>query len=147
MVRITVGLLLAAGLCSAAPVPKSLKRQVSIDGRWKAVVMNHAGSDILSSHPTVWDIADGTVSRFFAGPNDTLQPENLTITIAAPDPARPDEIDYVQVVGRQKTLFRARVRVTADELSIRFAEMDAPRPADMAEGTDGWLYRFKRVEK
>lgn len=138
--------LLMASTAIAAPVPKTLKRKPTIDGRWQAIAMNQAGRDIMSSHPTVWDIGGGSVTRFFTGPNGTLTAENMTITITAPDPTRPDEIDYVQTIDNRRLLFRARIQVTADELSIRFAEMDAPCPAEMTEGTDGWLYRFKRVE-
>lgn len=146
MLRLGLVLLTTAAVAVAAPVPKTLKRKPTLDGRWQAVSMNQAGRDIMSTRPTVWDIAGSTVTRYTAGPNGTLTGDTIINTITTPDPARPDEVDYVQTIGNTKILFRARLRVTADELIIRFADQDAPRPDDLTEGTDGWLYRFKRAE-
>jgi hypothetical protein len=140
-------LLLCAGVAVPAPVPKSLKKQVTLDGRWKAVSLTHAGSDTSGSTPAVWDVRGDTITRYYAHPDGTLGAEGLTITLTTPDPAKPDEIDYTQTVGQQKTMWRTRVRVTADELVIRFAEVGAARPDDVSSDKDSWLYRFKRVEE
>lgn len=147
MLRGLVGLLLTGCLAVAAPVPKAFKKQASLDGRWKAVAMTYAGSDVSGHTPTVWDIREGVITRHYTNPDGSLRAEGLTITITAPDPTRPDEIDYVHEVGRQKSMWRTRVRVTNDELVIRFAELDAPRPDDAADGKDGYVYRFQRMEK
>jgi uncharacterized protein (TIGR03067 family) len=147
MVRIVVGLLLAAGVCSAAPVPKSLKKQVTMDGRWEAVLMRNGGSDVSKSNPTVWDVRGDTITRSYRQPDGTLQADTYSAVITRPDTSRPDEIDYTLVQGQSKSLFRAVVKVTAEELTVRFAELNAPRPTDVTEGTDGWYYVFRRVEK
>jgi hypothetical protein len=144
MIRAFVVLLLAGGVVAAAPVPKSLKRQPTLDGRWEAVLMHSGQRDILAGNTTVWDISGEKLTRSFKQPDGTLR-SNLTLTVTIPDTSKPDEIDYGS--GPNETLFRARIKLTADELTIRFADQNAPRPPDMTEGNDGYYYRFKRVEK
>jgi hypothetical protein len=144
MTRGLIVLLLAGGVAVAAPVPKALKRQPTLDGRWEAVLMHSGQQDILAGNTTVWDISGEKLTRSFKQPDGTLR-SNLTLTITFPDKSKPDELDYGS--GPNEVLFRARITLTADELTIRFADQNAPRPADMTEGTDGYYYQFKRVEK
>lgn len=147
MLRAIVVLLLAGVAALAAPVPKSLKRQVSMDGRWEAVLMRNGNTDVSKSNPTVWDVRGDAITRSYRQPDGTLRADTYSATISRPDSSRPDEIDYTLVQGQQKSLFRAVMKLTADELTVRFAEMDAPRPKDASEGTDGWYYVFRRVDK
>ncbi len=136
---------LLAGVAVAAPVPKSLKKSLTLEGRWEAVTMKKGGADVSRSNPTVWDIRGDTVTRSFREPDGTLRADATTATISWPDTTRRDEIDYTLNNGAMKSLFRARVKLTADEVVIRFAELDAPCPADLSEGQEGWYYVYRRV--
>jgi hypothetical protein len=144
MPRVLLVLLVIAPAVVAAPVPKSLKKPPTLDGRWEAVLMHASQRDIIAGNTTVWDISGEKLTRSFKQPDGTLR-SNLTLTVTIPDKSKPDEIDYGS--GPNETLFRARIMLTADELTIRFADQNAPRPADMTEGNDGYYYQFKRVEK
>lgn len=144
MFRTCVAVLLTAAVGVAAPVPKALKKQPSLDGRWEAVLMHASQRDIIQGNTTVWDISGDKLTRSFKQPDGTLR-SNLTLTITFPDSSKPDELDYG--TGPNETLFRARILLTAEELTIRFADANAPRPADMTEGNDGYYYQFKRIEK
>jgi uncharacterized protein (TIGR03067 family) len=146
MVRPLVLLLLASAVV-AAPVPKSLKKPATLDGRWKVAAMTLSGRDVSANSPTVWDIREGVITRHFTNPDGSLRAEGLTITITAPDPTKPDEVDYVHEDGQQKFKWRARLRLTGDELVIRFTGSDAALPDDVTDDKDGYLYRFKRVEE
>jgi hypothetical protein len=145
MVRVLVVLLLA-GVSSAAPVPRSLKKQVTFDGRWEAVTMTKGGTDVSRTNPTVWEVRGDTVTRYFREPDGTLRADAATASLSWPDGAHRDEVDYTLTNGAMKSLFRARVKLTADEVVIRFAEQDAPRPADLTDGPDGWYYVYRRVK-
>lgn len=144
----TLGVLLAsAAVCVAAPVPKSLTRQVTLDGRWEAVTMKQGETDVSGSNPTVWDIEGANVTRYYREPGGKLRADVYSATITWPDPSRRDEIDYTLKSGGTDILFRMRIRLTADELTMRFAERDAPCPADLSEGRDGWYYVYRRVRE
>jgi hypothetical protein len=131
--------LLVASAAVAAPVPKSLKAKPPVlEGRWQPVVMNSGGRSILSANEDLWDVRGGTISRLQKQPDGTFRPTS-TVTITIPDPTRPDEMDYES--GGKNSVFRALIQVTADELTIRFGDLNAPRPADMTEGKDGYLYK------
>ncbi len=145
MTRVFVVLLVIASAAVAAPVPKSLKKAVTLDGRWEAVTMKQGEADVSRSNPTVWDVRGDTVTRYFREPDGTLRADGTTATLSCPDSSRRDEIDYTLNNGPTKSLFRARIKLTADEVVIRFAEQDAPRPADLSEGRDGWHYVYRRV--
>ena len=99
--------------------------------------------DIIQGNQTIWDISGEKLTRSVKLPDGSVQPV-LTLAITTPDASKPDEIDYG--CGPSEGLFRARITLTADDLVIRFADQDAPRPADMTEGADGYYYCFKRVK-
>lgn len=143
MLRAAAVFALTASLAVAAPVPKSIKAKATLDGRWEAVLMHGHQQDIIQGNQTIWDFSGEKVTRSVKQPDGTVQPV-LTLTVTTPDPSKPDEIDYGS--GQNEALFRARITLTADELIIRFADHNAPRPADMTEGTDGYYYCFKRVK-
>ncbi len=148
MFRVTVAItiaLLAGGPSVAAPVPRSLKQPPTLDGRWEAVTMTQGGTDVSRSNPTVWDIRGDTVTRYYRESDGSLRADSATATITWPDSARRDEIDYTVNNGATKALFRARLKLTADEVVVRFADLDAPRPADLTDGKDGWYYVYRRV--
>jgi uncharacterized protein (TIGR03067 family) len=145
MSRALVVLLLVASAGVAAPVPKSLKKSLTLEGRWQAVTMTQGGADVSRANPTVWDVRGDTVTRSFREPDGTLRADTTTATISWPDAARRDEIDYTLNYPGAKSLFRARLKLTADELVIRFADQDSPRPADLTDGRDGWYYVYRRA--
>ena len=145
MTRRIVVLLLLASAGVAAPVPKSLKKPPSLDGRWEAVTMKKGEADVSRSNPTVWDIRGDTVTRYYREPDGSLRADRATATISWPDSSRRDEIDYTLNSGATKSLFRARIKLSGDEVVVRFAEQDAPCPTDLTEGEDGWYYVYRRV--
>lgn len=147
MLRTLVVLLAFAPAVVAAPVPKSLKREVTLDGRWEAVTMTQGGTDVSQRNPNVWDIRGGTVTRYYRESDGSLRADTAKVTITWPDPSRRDEIDYTVNNGASDALFRARMKLTADEVTVRFADLDAPRPAEVTDGKDGWYYVYRRVRE
>jgi hypothetical protein len=145
MLRTTAVLVLAA-TAVAAPVPKALKKQPTLDGRWEAVALRSSGSDFLKNTPWVWDFDGEKVTRHLKQGDGSLRADGPA-TLTRPDESRPDEVDYILPSGNSSVLFRARIEVTADELVINFAEANATRPPDMTELKQGYYYKFKRVEK
>lgn len=138
--------LLTAAACVAAPVPKSLKRSPTLNGRWESVELRSSGNVFARDTTWVWDIDGETVTRHNKQRDGSLLPDGPA-ALTRPDAGRLDEVDYTLSPGNQPSLFRARVEVTRDELVINFANVNDPRPPDMAELPNGYLYRFKRVEK
>jgi hypothetical protein len=148
MPRALVVLLAAAvSAAVAAPVPKSLKKPLTLEGRWEAVTMTQGGIDVSRSNPNVWDIREDSLTRYYREPDGSLRADLATVTITWPDPSRRDEIDYTVNYTASTALFRARIKLTADEVVVRFAEMDAARPAELTDGKDGWYYVFRRVRE
>lgn len=146
MTRAVALLLLAAAGLPAAPVPKALKKEPTLNGVWEATTLRSSGSDFLNQNNLwVWEFDGESVSRRYRQKDGTLRPDGQA-TITRPDAAKPSEVDYHLPSGNQSMLFRARIEVTADELVINFAEANDPRPPDMTELKRGYFYRFKRVE-
>jgi hypothetical protein len=145
MTRAWLAVLVFAAGVSAAPVPKALKKEPTLNGIWEATTLRSSGSDFLNANNLwVWEFDGENVTRKYRLRDGTIRPDG-TATIARPDPANPSEIDYHLPSGNQTVLFRARVEVTADELVINFAQTNDPRPPDMTELKSGYFYRFKRV--
>lgn len=138
--------LLIAGIVVAAPVPKALKKSVTLDGRWEAVALRSSGNAFDRADPWVWDFDGDKISRHYRQKDGSLLSDGPA-TLARPDDKRPDEVDYLLPSGKESVLFRARIEVTGDELVINFAQVNEPRPPDMTELKSGYHYRFKRVEK
>lgn len=145
MLRLGIALL-AAGTALAAPVPKALKKPVTLDGRWEAITLRASGNDFTRSSPWVWEFDGDTITRHYKQPDGSLLADGPA-TLARPDAKQPAEVDYLLPSGQESILFRARIEVTGDELIINFANVNDPRPPDMTELKNGYYYRFKRVEK
>lgn len=146
MTRAVALLLFAAAGLAAAPVPKALKKEPTLNGVWEATTLRSSGSDFLNQNNLwVWEFDGESVTRRYRQKDGTLRPDGPA-TITRPDAAKPSEVDYHLPSGNQSMLFRARIEVTADELVINFAEANDPRPPDMTELKRGYFYRFKRVE-
>ncbi len=140
-----VALLATAAVGVAAPVPKALKKPVTLNGRWEAVALRASGNAFDRGSPWVWDFDGDAVTRYAKQPDGSLQPDGPA-TLARPDAKQPNEVDYLLPSGKESILFRARIEVTGDELVINFAQVNDPRPPDMTELKNGYHYRFKRVE-
>jgi len=142
-----VGLLIAAGVCVAAPVPKSLKKAPPLDGRWEAITLRSSGSSFLNqSNLWVWDFDGEKITRHYRQPDGTMRQDG-TATLTRPNATQPQEVDYSLPSGNSSVLFRARIEIEGDELTINFANSNDARPPDMTELKNGYYYRFKRVEK
>lgn len=147
MLRPLIAVLLASAVAVAAPVPKSLKKAPALDGRWEATILRSSGGNFLNqSNLWVWDFDGEKVTRHYKQPDGTMRQDG-TATLTRPDASSPQEVDYNLPSGNSSTLFRARIEIDGDELTINFAEANETRPPDMTEMTRGYYYRFKRVEK
>lgn len=144
---IAVGLLLAAGVSVAAPVPKALKKTQSLDGRW-VTVERHVGGSNMTKSPWVWDIQGTKLATFDLQGDGTLQaflPKD-SITLSTPDTARPTELDYLYVSGNQRVLWRGLMKWDGDEFAICFGEQEKDRPSEVKNDRTVYsYYRFKRM--
>lgn len=146
MIRVVV-LLLSTATVAAAPVPKALKNPPTLEGKWVTVERHVGGSDMTTS-PWVWDIQGTKLTTLHLQRDGTLTPDFTTdtITLSAPDPARPAELDYLYASGNQKILWRGLMKWDGGEFVICFAEQEKDRPTEVKNDRSVYsYYRFKRL--
>lgn len=146
-IRAALTLLLALGWCaSAAPVPKRIKPPASYDGRWESVERVNRGAKVVGKW--VWEIRGDKLTPYSESRGGTLQPTytGATLTLAPPDPTRPDELDYRYTAGTTELVYRGRAEWDGDEWLFCFGEAGADRPAKVQSGADVYLLRFRRIK-
>ncbi len=148
MVRALVALLFAsAAPLVAAPVPKALKNSPTLEGKWVTVERHVGGSDMTAS-PWVWEVAGTKLSTFGQQRDGTLTPDFTTdaITLSAPDPAKPSEVDYLYTSGERKILWRGLMEWDGEGFVICFGEQEKDRPTEVKNDRSVYsYYRFKRL--
>jgi uncharacterized protein (TIGR03067 family) len=145
-----LALLLLASAAVAAPVPKAVKAKAPpLDGRWECVELNANNSDATKSNPWVWDI-DGEKLTIHRRINGELRPneQNMATSLTWPDPAKPEEVDYIRTGRNSKQVFKGRFVVDGDKLTICYATDGGDRPTEMKIDQRYHYVRFTRaVEK
>jgi hypothetical protein len=144
--RAVVLLLAAATVAVAAPVPKALKKRDTLDGVW-VTTERFIGRQDRTKEPWVWEIKGEQLRTFSLNADQTLAPNTVDgLTLFPPDPKRPDELDFLHVVGTSKNLWRGRMTWDGAEFVICFGEIDKERPAEVTNGPAVYsYYRFKRM--
>ncbi len=140
--RTLILLLTSAGVASAAPVPKGLKKAAPpLDGRWRLVEAAYDGNPVDVTRASDWYF-DG---EWFALGNRP-RPDTKAGLKLVRDEANPAHVEYQSVVGDRVSNRRlGLVEVTDDELKFCYSEPGTPRPTEMAPAK-GVTYRvFKRV--
>ncbi len=137
--------LLFAGLSSSAPVPKAIKKSETLDGRW-VTTERMAGRQDMTNSPWVWEI-EGERLTTFSKSNGERTPDGTTgITLFAPDPKRPNELDFLHVSGTSKSLWRGLMTWDGAEFVICFGDQDRERPTEVKNSPAVYsYYRFKRM--
>jgi uncharacterized protein (TIGR03067 family) len=143
--RTPVALLLASAV-AAAPVPKALKKTPSLEGKWVTVERHVGGSDMTAS-PWVWDVQGDKLKTLHQQKDGTLTPDftDDRITLSAPDPARPSELDYLYESGGTRILWRGLMTWDGEEFVICFGDQAKARPAEVSKVGVYSYYRFKRL--
>lgn len=148
MARPLFALLLLPLLAVAAPVPKSIKAKPNLDGRWVTTERTIGRRD-MTDVPWVWEINGEELRNFVLADDNRLiptQPDDTKITLSAPDPSRPNELDYTYASGRGKGVLRGRMAWDGDEFVICFEAEGKERPAEVKrDPTLDSYYRFKRM--
>lgn len=146
MFRLAVALgLLAAGLSAAAPVPKALVKKDTIQGRW-ITTERMAGRQDMTNTPWGWEIEGEKLTTFDVS-NGRLTPSSVTgITLFAPDPSKPYELDFLHVSGASKYLWRGLMTWDNGDFVICFGDEGKERPTEVKNSPAVYsFYRFKRV--
>lgn len=147
MCRFVVVLLVATGVVQAAPVPKAKPKPPSLDGWWITSERVHFGQNIKA--PWIWELKGEKLTIYTGATGDDLRPtyQNATTTVSAPDPDKPNEIDYKFVDGTTVLVYRGRMEWDGEEWLFCFGEAGAERPAELKAGKGVYFHRFKRMEK
>ncbi|MFY7952861.1 MAG: TIGR03067 domain-containing protein [Armatimonadaceae bacterium] len=145
--RYALAALLFTSLAVAAPVPKAVKAKApSLDGRWECVELNANDSDATKANPWVWDI-EGEKLTIHRRINGELRPNemNMTTTLAWPDPAKPEEVDYHRNGNGTKSVFKGRFVIDGDKLTVCYATDGGDRPSELKADKRYHFVRFKRI--
>jgi hypothetical protein len=139
--------LLAGGLSVAAPVPKALKKTESLDGRW-VTTERMVGRTDMTNTPWGWEIEGEKLTTFDVA-NGNLTPSGTTgITLFAPDPKKPNELDFLHVSGTSKYLWRGLMTWDGGGFVICFGDEGKERPTEVKNSPAVYsYYRFKRVSE
>jgi hypothetical protein len=117
MVRLALLLFALPLVAVAAPVPKSVKRK---DGVW--VTTERFMSRQEMKQPWAWEIKGEALSTFDVR-DDKLTPSGVTnITLFAPDPSKPYELDFLHVSGTSRYLWRGLMKWDGAEFVICFGD-------------------------
>lgn len=145
MPRDVAVLLLVAGLAVAAPVPKSLRTRLTLNGRWEPVELLRDGKDMAVANPWVWVIDGPNVTRHLRLEDGTFEvDESYSATIVRPDSARRDEYDFTLDSRGSNLPFRVLIDLRPNELTVCFGDANGPRPERMSADS-AYYYRFKRM--
>jgi uncharacterized protein (TIGR03067 family) len=146
MCRTLVALLLAS-VAVAAPVPKALKKAPTLEGKWVTTERHVSGTDMTAS-PWVWEVKGTSLHTFAQQRDGTLTPDfaDDRITLSAPDPAKPSEVDYLYVSGGQRILWKGLMTWDGEEFVICFGEREKDRPTEVKNDRSVYsYYRFTRL--
>ena len=136
-----------AAVAFAAPVPKAVKAKApALDGRWECLELNANDADVTKGNPWVWDIAGEKLTIHRRG-NGQLRPNeaNMTTSLTWPDPAKPEEVDYIRDNGTGKTVFKGRFVIDGDKLTVCYDTNGGDRPTELKADIRVHYVRFTRV--
>ena len=148
MFRVTVAIvLLAGGWSAAAPVPKALVKKDTLDGRW-VTTERMAGRQDMTKTPWAWEIKGEALTTFNVS-NGKLTPSGVDgITLFAPDPSKPNELDFLHVSGGSRSLWRGLMTWDDGEFVICFGDEGKERPTEVKNSPAVYsYYRFKRLDE
>jgi uncharacterized protein (TIGR03067 family) len=136
-------LLVAAGVATAAPVPKGLKKPAPMDGRWRIVEAVYDGQPQDVSRAADWYI-DGEWFNLGSPPAADAKTGLKLVR----DEQNPSLVEYhnIHSIG-SVSRFPGLLEVNGDEMRFCYVSQGNPRPTEMAPGP-GVTYRvFKRMEE
>jgi uncharacterized protein (TIGR03067 family) len=143
-VRTLVLLVVSAGVMSAAPVPKGLKKAAPpLDGRWRIVEAVYDGQPQDVSRAEDWYI-EGEWFKLGSPPVT----DGRTGLKLIRDEKNPAQVEYHNIHGDGSvSRFPGLLEVSGDEMKFCYVSHGNPRPTEMAPAK-GVTYRvFKRVEE
>ena len=141
---VTLALLLAASVASAAPVPKEIRKAGKLDGLWEITsmeVFGKPGAILPQQH--CWKIENGTITVVQAVPN-AANFRRAPIAIKVDGSATPKSLDYNTGGATPRP---AIYEVDGDTLKILMNLRGNERPKEMKSDDSTVLYVFKRVKE